>query len=46
MIAGGLWGMNVAVPWADDKYAFFEILLITALVTFATERYFRRKNWI
>src|SRR3989344_1713986 len=33
MIAGGLWGMNVAVPFADEPAAFLIIVLTTAVIT-------------
>jgi magnesium transporter len=46
MIAGGLWGMNVAVPFEDNKSAFWIIVMITSIVTYLTIRFFKKRNWL
>lgn len=44
-IIGGIFGMNVALPFQDHPQAFAIILLIMALSVFAIFRYFDRRNW-
>lgn len=44
-IIGGLWGMNVAVPFRDDPHAFLEVLAIIAILMAGIITFFRRKKW-
>jgi magnesium transporter len=44
-IVGGLWGMNVAVPFADNSYAFAVVLLIIAVLMSVVIYVFHRKRW-
>lgn len=44
-VIGGLWGMNVAVPFADYPYAFLVILLIIATLMSTVIYVFHRKRW-
>lgn len=44
-IVGGLWGMNVAVPFRDDPHAFLEVLALTLLLMAGIIMIFRRKKW-
>lgn len=45
-IVGGLWGMNVAVPFADDPNAFlYVLLLIVSLITLVVW-IFKRNKWL
>lgn len=44
-IVGGLWGMNVAVPFSDNKFAFFIILAIISLIVLSVFRFFHRRDW-
>ncbi|CAN5650161.1 magnesium transporter CorA family protein [soil metagenome] len=44
-IAGGLYGMNVALPLEDNPYAFWIILAITTVVVASFVRVFSKKNW-
>lgn len=46
MIAGGLWGMNVLVPLQDTKHAFSIIFAVTAILTFTTIFYFKKRRWL
>lgn len=45
-IVGGLWGMNVAVPMADNPHAFFIVLGIIAGLMSLAIYIFRRNRWI
>lgn len=45
-ILGGLWGMNVAVPFANDSHAFGYVIVIIALVTTGFVLFFHRKKWL
>jgi magnesium transporter len=45
-IIGGLWGMNVDVPFEHMHYAFLEVLAIIAVITTAVIWFFHRKNWL
>jgi magnesium transporter len=45
-IVGGLWGMNVAVPFQDEKYAFVYVLLIIVTLTTGVIWFFSRKKWL
>lgn len=44
-IFGGIFGMNVALPFQDFKYAFIIVLIFIAASMFAFYRYFRYRNW-
>lgn len=44
-IVGGLWGMNVAVPFSEEPYAFLYVLMIIAALTFTIVTVFRHKKW-
>lgn len=46
MIAGGLWGMNVAVPFADNRYAFWIIVALILISTYLTLRLFTKRSWL
>lgn len=43
-IIGGLYGMNVKLPFADKDNAFFVIMFWTVLICVLTVRYLRKKN--
>lgn len=45
-ILGGLWGMNVAVPFADNPHAFAMVLAIVASLTAALVWLFHKKKWL
>lgn len=45
-IVGGLWGMNVAVPFAGSRYAFTAVLGIVAAATAAAIYIFRKNKWL
>lgn len=44
-IIGGLWGMNVVVPFADNSYAFTIVLLIIAALMSVVIYLFHRRRW-
>ncbi len=44
-IVGGLWGMNVAVPFANSPYAFVFVLLIVLGLSTLAVLVFRRNKW-
>jgi magnesium transporter len=44
-IVGGLWGMNVPVPFASDSYAFFGVLAIISVLIAIVVAVFHRKKW-
>lgn len=44
-IIGGLFGMNVALPFQDYKYAFVVVLGLIGLTMYLFVKYFRRRNW-
>ena len=46
MVVGGIWGMNVLVPFANDTQAFGFIVSATFLVTLLTIYYFQKKRWL
>lgn len=46
MIMGGLWGMNVAVPFMHYDHAFSVIVVLTLLITLLTVNYFQKKRWL
>lgn len=45
-VLGGLWGMNVAMPFQDNKYAFPIILAIMIASVFFATRFFNYKKWL
>jgi magnesium transporter len=45
-IIGGLWGMNVPVPFGDYRYAFIVVLGIIAVLTGCAVWIFRRNRWL
>ncbi len=45
-IIGGLWGMNVKVPFAGHDWAFLFVLICIAVVTAAFIWFFNRKKWL
>lgn len=45
-VIGGLWGMNVAVPFASNQYAFVIILVIILTSVFLASRFFNYKKWL
>src|SRR5690606_17814565 len=44
-VVGGLWGMNVAVPFAKNSHAFLFVLLIIAGLMSLVIYIFHRKRW-
>lgn len=44
-IVGGMWGMNVPVPWAEAPWAFHGLNLGTLLICVAVAAWFRRRGW-
>lgn len=46
MIAGGLWGMNVLVPFADNRYAFWIIIALIVAITGVLVINFKKRNWL
>ncbi len=45
-IVGGLWGMNVALPFKDNSHAFIFVLSIIGGITAVFLWYFHKKKWI
>lgn len=45
-IIGGLWGMNVMLPFRDDPHAFLEIFSLIVALTVGFVLFFKRKNWL
>lgn len=45
-IMGGLWGMNVTVPFMQQEHAFTYILLIAATLVSGAIWFFHRKRWL
>lgn len=43
-IIGGIYGMNVSIPFAEHKYAFLFITLLTALLCVLAIRYLKKNN--
>lgn len=46
MIAAGLWGMNVFLPFADNHYAFWIIVSATAALTGLFVWNFKKRGWV
>jgi magnesium transporter len=45
-IVGGLWGMNVAVPFHDDPHAFTQVLAIVGILLVLVIAIFHKKKWL
>ena len=45
-VIGGLWGMNVPLPYQESKYAFFIILILIAATVYLANRFFTYKKWL
>ena len=45
-IIGGLWGMNVPIPFQDTKYAFWFVLALIGSLIAAAIWFFHRKKWL
>ena len=41
---GGLWGMNVAVPFGSNPYGFLIVVTLSVIISFAVVAYFRKKG--
>ncbi|TAH35858.1 magnesium transporter CorA family protein [Candidatus Saccharibacteria bacterium] len=45
-IVGGLWGMNVVIPFEHAKYAFLFVVGLIAVLMITTIYIFKRKKWL
>lgn len=45
-IIGGLWGMNVGLPFEHAKYAFAGVMALIVLLEIGTIWFFNRKDWL
>lgn len=45
-IIGGLWGMNIGLPFRDDPHAFVEVISIIVILTVGFVVFFKRKDWL
>lgn len=45
-IVGGLWGMNLELPFMTSRYAFIEVMGIIAVLIGAALYIFHRKRWL
>lgn len=45
-IMSGLWGMNVAIPFAENRYAFLVIVLVIISVITLLILNFKKRNWL
>ena len=45
-IVGGIFGMNVPIPWQDHKHAFSYVMLIIIVLMVGTIWFFKRKRWV
>ena len=41
---GGLWGMNVPVPFGNNPYGFLVVVTLSVIISFAVVAYFRKKG--
>jgi magnesium transporter len=46
MIAAGVWGMNIVLPFQDDRLAFWKLTLGVAVVTYLAIYFFHKKRWL
>ncbi len=46
MIFGGLWGMNMALPFAESEQAFWVIVLMIVVSTSGFIIYFKKRRWL
>jgi magnesium transporter len=44
-IIGGIFGMNVPLPFQHGKYAFVFVIALIAVTMYLFIRYFKRRNW-
>lgn len=45
-VIGGLWGMNVALPFQHNKYAFILILVFIGATVYIATKFFNYKKWL
>lgn len=45
-IVGGLWGMNVVIPFEHTRYAFGFVIALIAVIEVATIWFFSKKKWL
>lgn len=45
-IVGGLYGMNVRLPLADNENAFWLIIIITVMIMLSFVLFFKKKKWL
>lgn len=45
-VIGGLWGMNVELPFQENKYAFIAIASLIAISVYIANRFFNYKKWL
>lgn len=45
-IIGGIWGMNVGLPFEHAKYAFAVVVALIVVLEVATIWFFNRKHWL
>jgi magnesium transporter len=45
-IIGSIYGMNVALPFQESRYAFIILILITATISLTTVILFRKNRWL
>ena len=43
-LIGGLWGMNVPVPFGNNPYGFLVVVTLSVIISFAVVAYFRKKG--
>jgi len=46
MIAGGLYGMNVVLPFAENQHAFWIIIFAITAITVIFVRSFKKRGWV
>jgi len=44
-VIGGLYGMNISLPFQQSKYAFLFVLGLITVIVLGMARYFQRRNW-
>jgi magnesium transporter len=45
MVIGGLWGMNVSVPFSDGQYTFVTLLGLSVVIIAGLFFYFKKRRW-